>query len=501
MMDDLERPIPGYSGPRIVKVGAGTYNPEWTPVIRDVVADPYPYTYTPGGKNAAFILRPGVQVWGGYTDEGEDIDETTRKSRFGPYGDVASAYKAILSGDLNDNGGIPDTSDAYHVVLGVDIPANSGTVLDGLTIIGGNADGSSFPYTVGTANIASEIGGGMHNDNASPKLTRITISGNKASNPYGDCFGGGMYNGGGSSPVLEGVTISGNQADYGGGIYNSGSSPVLEDVTISGNQAVYGGGMYNSGSSPALINVTISGNTADNNGGGMLNNNSSSPLMINVTISGNIANYNGIGTGNGGGMYNDNSSSPSLINVTISGNTADYGGGIYNYGSGSSTSPSLINVTISGNATTNGGGGICNYFSDPSIKNSIIWGNRAGSDPGISNVSSTPTVAYSMVEGYSGGTGNVAAPSPIDAAHSPFADWKDPAGYTMPNSDGDYSLSANTNPAIDAGSSGSYPPSASALGASSYEARLAIDSALPWDLAGNTRVQGTAIDMGAYEKE
>jgi hypothetical protein len=329
----------------------------------------------------------------------------------------------------------------------VNIPDDGSTVLDGFTITGGNAGGAGS-MAVSSKNISRQNGGGMYNNS--------------------------------SSPVLTNVTISGNSADYGGGMYNYSSSPALTNVTISGNSATgthaYGGGMYNYSSSPALTNVTISGNSADR----------------------------------GGGMYNRDSSSPMLTNVTISGNSATgtyaYGGGMHNE---SSSSPVLTNVTISGNSAANGGGMNNNTSSSPKIRNSIIWGNTATTAGGLSNNnSSTPVIASSIVQD-SGGSGSwVAATGTNDGGNLDtdplFEDWTDPATYTpMPNSDGDYRL-GNGSPAINAGNDILYPANAddpvfpSGLSAA---AKAAINAALATDLDGNTRKQGAAIDMGAYEKQ
>jgi hypothetical protein len=620
MMNQLSLCI-GSTTPLIIKVGAGIYKPEWKPVIRDLNA-PYP-TYTAGGRDAAFILRNGVQVWGGYpASGGEDSSRNVT-------GNVTT-----LSGDLDgDDASSSFADNAYHVVLGVNIPNDGKTVLDGLKISGGYADEySDFPLG-GSITVSRASGGGMYNDNSSPVLTNVIISGNRTDN-----VGGGMYNGNGSSPVMNGGKISDNATDnsMGGGMYNENSSPVLTDVTISYNEsgngggiynisgsspvinggeisnntasedgggiwnhnssptltnvtifgntangsfyAGHGGGIYNESSSPALIGVTISNNTAATNGGGMYNssgsspvltgvviggdlpseentanngggiyNDGSSPVLVNVTISGNKATGTGNGSNSGGGgMYNSYSSSPVLVNVTISGNLADvpYGEGYYGGGGmrNDNSSPVLINVTISGNTaivandSTNGGGGMYNYSGSspvlinvtiagnkavgppargggmynysgsPVIRNSIIWGNTASaSNPGIYS-DDTPSIKYSMVEGESGGTdGNQSAPTPVDAANSPFADWKDPA--VAPTTDGDYRLNntGNADNAKNNGLNGNYPASAddtSVFPASlSATAKAAIDAALLKDLGGNVRKQGTAIDMGAYEKE
>jgi hypothetical protein len=309
MMDYLE----GYTGltkPCVVKMGAGTYRPQHLPVIPAL-----PGSYTPGGSDAAFILRNGVQVWGGYPAGGGDSRNVT-------------ANVTTLSGDLDGDNSF-SSADAYHVVLGVNIPAASGTVLDGLTITGGNAVGTS--NIMAGISITQEYGGGMRNHN--------------------------------SSPVLKNVTISGNRADVAGGMYNTNSSPVLINAAISGNTAAVGsgGGMRNDGSSPVLINTTVSGNTAATQGGGMYG---SSLALINVLISGNTANY-------GGGMHNTGSPSPMLINVTIAGNTVvTQGGGIYNAGSNLVISNSII----WGNTASGGGPSISNLGVTPTIAYSIVEG-------------------------------------------------------------------------------------------------------------------------------
>jgi hypothetical protein len=55
-------------------------------------------------------------------------------------------------------------------------------------------------------------------------------------------------------------------------MYDDQSSPTLINVSLSGNTAAsLGGGMYNVGGSPTLINVSLSGNSAGDRGGGMAN--------------------------------------------------------------------------------------------------------------------------------------------------------------------------------------------------------------------------------------
>jgi hypothetical protein len=356
------------------------------------------------------------------------------------------------------------------VVVAVNIPADSATVLDGLTISGGSVNTGGTPPVVDGASILRNSGGGMYNHNSSPEMVNVKISGNYAG------YGGGMYNSTSSSPTLIGVSIFGNSIIFsGGGIYNSQSSPVLTDGSISGNSG--SSGMYNDDNSlPVLVNVKISGNS-----GGGIYNSSSSPVLVNAVISGNYA------SAFGGGMCNYNGSSPVLVNTVISGNKADggTGGGMYN-----------------------------NVNASPVVRNSIIWGNTAPTGAGIDNGSgSMPLISYSIVED-SGGSDNIGG-SWVPATGTDggdnldtdplFVDWKDPATYTpIPNSDGDYSLKTSPpSPAIGVGDNSLYPTSADDTSVFpsglSAEAKAAINAALSKDLAGNNRFNST-IDMGAYER-
>jgi len=271
--------------------------------------------FTSGDREATFQLISGATLKGGYAGFGE-LDPNVR--------DI-EAYETILSGDLNgddvDVNGPADLLDeptrgenSYHVVTG------SGTdetaVLDGLTIMGGNANGHYYE--------PNGIGAGMYNDNASPTITNCTFSRN--STPY---HAGGMFNNY-SSPMITNCTFSENCAHWDGScIYNVRSSPMVIDCTFISN---IGEAMYNiNNSSPIVTNCTFS----DNNGGGMYNVKESSPAVTNCIFTDNW----------GSGMLNDNSSNPTVANCTFTGNSSSSGGGVQNY----TSSPTLINCTFRGN--------------------------------------------------------------------------------------------------------------------------------------------------------
>jgi hypothetical protein len=136
--------------------------------------------------------------------------------------------------------------------------------------------------------------------------------------------------------------------------------------------------MMNEGSWPTLVNVTFLKNTAGANGGGILNH-TSRPMLTNVTFSGNSAVY-------GGGLCNTFSSFPNLVNVTFTGNMAPHGSGM------------------------------ASVSSNPTITNTIIWGNAPFTEQ-IYNDNSRPVITYSNIErGYTG-TGNMMVNPRLDALH------------------------------------------------------------------------------------
>ncbi|GHT02240.1 hypothetical protein AGMMS49525_05420 [Bacteroidia bacterium] len=362
-------------------VAAGTYKPQYR--AGDGATD----------RDRAFVLVPDVKIYGGFAGDESNINQ--RQSPPTPSGGVVGGLGlSTLSGDIGTTG--INTDNAYHVVIGVNIPGGGNTLLDGFTITGGNANGGGN-ITVNSQTIYQNYGGGMFNDNSSPALTNVTISGNST-----NYAGGGIVNVNSSSPELTNVIISENQAyDIAGG-------------------TTLGGGIVNANSSPVLTNVIISGNSANYLGGGIVNANYSSPELTNVIISGNSANISG-------GMYNDNSS-PVLTNVTISGNSAnsDDGGGMYNERS-----------------------------SSPALTNCILWGNTAGRNGNnlYNDGFGAPTYAYSLVgdEDLTGtGTGNLDGTLP--ASNPLFVNWIDPTqGGWTPTTAGDYRLLLNS-PCVNTGS-------------------------------------------------
>ncbi len=445
-------------------------------------------------RDVTFSVSPGVSLYGGFApaaglDTWEERDP--------------GAYPAVLSGDLDgddvdaDGDGVVESwqdlvgDNAYHVVTldgtgaaPLAVPLDQGTVLDGLVVTGGMADGPG----------AGRQGGGIlcagFEGTCSPTLSNVVVSGNRAID------GGGIYNdgsgGGESSPFLAHVLIRGNYAAHdGGGMFNSGnlgnSSPVLVDVTFEGNEAGYGGGGllnygYQGTSDPTLLNVSFYANRAGTWGGGILS----------------AAHYGG-------------TSNMLLANGVFVGNQALWGGGgIHNSAYGGNSSHTIVNVTLVANHAQRGGG----LFSERelathglALRNAIFWGNTA-TDTGAQafNGGAEVVISHSDLEG-SGGSAAWDAGLGADGG----GNLDEPPGFwRWPNpGDGDWATLADNDygdlrpgagsPAADAGDNAALP-------ADAYDLDGDGDTAepLPVDRAGNPRLVGAKggpaiVDLGAYE--
>ncbi|WP_341301325.1 InlB B-repeat-containing protein [Lysinibacillus sp. FSL H8-0500] len=409
-----------------------------------------------GARYRTFQMQNNVAIYGGFNGTESHLEARDWVNN-----------KTILSGDIGIVG--DNTDNVYHVLYHPNgLNLNTTAILDGVTITGGNANGS----------FSHRSGGGMLNENgSSPQLTNVIFDNNTANS-----YGGGMFNNGSSSPQLTDVTFDSNNANsYGGGMCNWSSSPTLTDVTFDSNNAnVYGGGMYNWSSSPTLTDVTFDSNTSSY-GGGMYNNGSSSPTLINVTFDSNTSSY-------GGGMYNDGSS-PTLTNVIFNSNTANSnGGGMLN----SSSSPTLTNVIFDRNNANMYGGGMLNSSSSPTLTNVTMSGNKG------------TYVIY-------GGDANSKIQNSIIVGNNGEPALHSNVGGTIGNS----LLDVEENGEVVAKFSGeiqgeTYTPEAIFMDPNQQDYQLRIKSPAidrgqnilnrtQTDLAGNPRIQGSAIDLGAYE--
>jgi predicted outer membrane repeat protein len=462
-----------------IRVAEGTYKP-----------DQFVLSKRPNlGRMETFQLKNEVSIKGGYAGFGEK-DPDARDIKL---------YETVLSGDLagDDVGDLLDGSRAensYHVVTGSG--TDSSAVLDGFTITGGNAYNDKCS--------SNDSGGGMYNDNGSPRVSNCTFTRNTASDQCGG-GGAGMYNrysnptviscefvgneyviadddgGGGmnnyrSNPTVIDCIFRNNKSNgNGGGMLNYNSSPKLTNCTFVNNSSAHeGGGMENGMSSPTLTYCSFINNTSYYEGGGMRNKEWSSPVLIGCEFIGNSATHS---SSQGGGICNHYYDSPTLINCLFTGNSARQGGGIYSYWG----TASLTNCSFSGNSAADRGGAMYYRNVSSTMTNCIVWGNTAYEiyfefykNP------ATMTVSYCDIRGGESGifmeVGNILnwGDGNIDAEPM-FAD----------SGNGNYRLSAGS-PCVDAGDNDSVPADVC-------------------DLDGNTRIYDgdgdgiSVVDMGAYE--
>ena len=405
-------------------------------------------TYTPGNsRNSTFQLKSGVTMKGGYAGIGGANPDLRD---IGP-------NASVLSGDI---GVAADNSDnCFHVVTGSG--ATSSAVLDGFTISGGNASGTST--LLGS-------GGGMLDSSGSPTVQNCTFVNNSA----GGNGGGGMANLSGSNPTLSNCAFSGNSTvegvvSPGGGMLNDSSTPTLTDCVFADNSAssqTKGGGVFNSRCSPKFNGCSFIRNTA----------------------------------GQGGGMYNSSCPSPSISGCSFYGNTASsFGGGVDDFNNSlvlAASSPSFTNCTFVGNTSSPGEGGAMNNVSSANalisdctfsanskvltdsfssavhIANCVVWGNTV---PGITD--SAAIVSYSDVEGGNAGGDDINDEPLFVRSPNPGAD----AAWGTPDDDyGDLRLEAGS-PCIDTG------------------ANALIPLGITTDTDGNDRIVYGTVDMGSYE--
>ncbi|SDC34357.1 choice-of-anchor Q domain-containing protein [Niabella drilacis] len=285
-----------------------------------------------------------------------------------------------------------------------------------------------------------------------------------------------------STAVLDGFTITGGYNnieglyDGGGGMRNSYASPTISNVVFRANAAYNGGGMLNFFSGPVLTNTAFVKDSAKNQGGGIHNFSSATTVMNGAIITGNYS------AQNGAGITNYATGSQTFTNLLITKNTAaNAGGGVENINSASTflntlvadntqgvvasgaNTPTFINCTIARNYTPFGETSFYSVDGNIHFINSIVFGTFNGK--------SKYTAQYSFIEGVDNtDDGNISAAG-IGQAQM----------FNSPGL-GDYTL-RSAAPVIDKGNNALFD---------------GLDQDTK-DLAGNARLTGAVIDMGAYE--
>ena len=326
---NLQKAISSHCGNKEIWVAAGTYYPTAEILVSS----------NDLSRSKTFVItKDGAKIYGGF------VGNETAFSQRNPTANVT-----ILSGDL---GTLNDNSDnAFHVVT-FDGSTTYGfitttTVLDGVTIQKGNANGT-LEHT----------------------------------------YGGGIY-------------IAGR--------LSSSCSPTISNCVIDDNTAVFGGGMFlntqHSGTcNPVILNCQLSNNIATGQGGAVYSFGESSgtanPSFTNCLF------YSNQSTGSGGaiGITGSSGSSASTItNCTFSNNTATGGGIVFNYGASCNTT--IVNTIIwsnTGVSILNSAGASSTFnngiYDDGTADNTITL---ASSTTGNNNQDQNPYFADIAANDYS----------------------------------------------------------------------------------------------------
>ncbi|HLB38251.1 MAG TPA: choice-of-anchor Q domain-containing protein [Gemmatimonadales bacterium] len=194
-------------------------------------------------------------------------------------------------------------------------------------------------------------------------ISGVTIAGGGADYTNG----GGIQNDGTlfvNNSVITGNTATwnhgGGNAGHGGGIVNTGTL-LVSNSTISNNSDVVAGGGIHSAGAITVTNCTFSGNETQGSGGALYHSTATAAVVTNSTISNNLAWYIGANTG---GIFNDGGTL-TITNSTITGNRIEGAWWSTNAGLGNNAGTTYLSNTIVANQTsgtdcwnyTGGGGG------------------------------------------------------------------------------------------------------------------------------------------------
>jgi hypothetical protein len=325
-----------------------------------VVTGTYKPTTT-ATRTIALVLKNGVEVYGGFN--GSETLLTQRN--FG-------ANPTTLSGDLSGNDGAAGSfvnyaDNSIHIINAAS--TNTTAVLDGFTVIGGNAN----------------VAGGNQDR------------------------GGGILMLAASNSTIRKCRFEYNSCTFGGGAgYINSSSPTFTDCVFLGNRGGSFGGAFDqaTGVNTQFTRCQFINNSAAR-AGAVEAFGSSAPVFTNCAFRGNAA----TGASGGGALWVGSTSNVTLRLCTIVGNTATVNfAGIQNTG----TSVTISNSIIYGNTGPGGSQAVAQQLNLGGGSFNVTYSNVQGGFAGAGNISAAP-----IFENQAGGDLRLASGSPgIDAGNN-----------------------------------------------------------------------------------
>lgn len=395
-----------------------------------------------------------------------------------------------------------------HVVTARNVDATA--VLDGFTIQGGNARGSSTN---------DRRGGGMFVRTADPTVSFCTFQKNSGQH------GAGVFLLLSESATYLSCQFRKNVSEgWGGAALIQLSHPHFNTCQFQENYAVNSGGAIanDSSSEPLFRECLFISNRASlyGYGGAMQSTGGSRPSVVRSAFVDNQAHYGGAisiyaWSGNrgefvqcvfalnranefGGAIFDFGNTI--LVGAIIAGNKASRGAGIYSGELGAPHQLTATQCTVVGNLAAELGGGIYDESTQAMrFHNSILWSNSAGESLSTESAQmyttkTGPEVLYSIVEGWTGGFGGRG-----NSGLNPL--FRDPLGIDGIAVSGDEDLRLSLgSPAIDNGSNGLIPSDTLDV-----DGNFDTGETLPWDYFGHARIRdgdgigGAAVDIGIFE--
>ena len=205
------------------------------------------YRPTTGTDRAiSFVIPNGVRVYGGFVGNEANLSQRPPQA-------IGGNGTTFLSGDINTLANATDNT--YQVVVFAGI--NSPTLLDGFSIIHGNANGSTHELRNG--------GGVQVTDNgANVSITHCTIALNSAK------FTAGVSTSSTSSLMMDKCIVQFNKSESGtGGVSLAGSNSVVTNSVFSSNEGTEGVGALtfeNSNNNSRVINCLFVNNIGGETG-------------------------------------------------------------------------------------------------------------------------------------------------------------------------------------------------------------------------------------------